>query len=297
MTTPLPARDGIGPSAVWLPPGPWRTVLDFLVERFHAIDAPTWMARMAKGEVVDADGNRLAPDSPYRSRVRLYYYREIEGEPVVPFEEHVLHRDAHLLVVDKPHFLPVMPAGRFLAESLLVRLKRRLKLDCLAPIHRLDRDTAGLVLFSIRPESRRAYHALFERREVRKTYHALAAWRPDLAFPIMRRSRLVEGEPFFLMRETEGPPNAETRVEVLAVRGARALYRLTPVTGRKHQLRVHMAALGMPIEGDPLYPRRAAVAQDDYARPLRLLAKELEFTDPLTGTRRCFVSPRTLPAR
>lgn len=294
MRAPLPARNGVGPSSVWLPEGPWATVLDFLVERFPQIGAVMWIARMTNGDVVDEKGTRLPPDCAYRGGIRIFYYREIEAEPPIPFEETVLYRDEHLLVVDKPHFLPVMPAGRFLRETLLVRLKQKLKLDFLVPIHRLDRETAGIVLFSTRPDSRGAYHALFERREVRKTYHALAAWRPELAFPIIRRSRLAEGEPFFLMRETDGEPNAETRIEVLAVRGEVALYRLTPVTGRKHQLRVHMAALGLPIINDSLYPRPMPAGEDDYSRPLQLLAKSLAFTDPLTGAPREFESGRAL---
>lgn len=229
--------------------------------------------------------------------MRLYYYREVESEPAIPFEETVLHRDEHLLVVDKPRFLPVVPAGRFLQETLLARLKRRLGLELLVPIHRLDRETAGLVLFSTRPETRAAYHALFERREVRKTYLALAPWRPELSFPLVRRSRLVEGEPFFRMRETAGEPSAETRIDVLEVRGDDALYRLTPLTGRKHQLRVHMAALGIPIYDDRLYPGPADIAPDDHSRPLRLLAQTLAFADPLTGAPRSFTSRRALSSR
>ncbi len=287
-------RDGVGPSSVWLPEGPWTTVLEFLVERFPGIGAGTWTARMAKGDVVDDRGTRLPPDAPYRSGFRLYYYREVEAEPAIPFEEAVLHRDEHLLVVDKPHFLPVVPAGRFLRETLLARLKRKLGLDFLAPIHRIDRETAGLVLFSTRPETRAAYHALFERREVRKTYHALAAWRPELAFPIVRRSRLVEGEPFFRMRETDGEPNTETRIEVLEVRGNLALYRLAPVTGRKHQLRVHMAALGIPVLNDRLYPRLLPDRGDDHSKPLKLLAISIAFIDPLTQAARQFESRRLL---
>lgn len=294
MSAPLPERNGIGPSSVWLPQGTWSTVLDFLVERFPDIGAATWAARMTNGGVVDAQGNRLAPDAPYRGDVRLYYYREVEAEPTIPFEETVLHRDEHLLVADKPHFLPVAPAGRFLRETLLARLKQKLKVDFLVPIHRIDRETAGIVLFSIRPESRAAYHSLFERRQVRKTYHALAPWRPDLAFPITCRSRLVEGEPFFRMRETDGEPNSQTIIDLLERRGDVALYRLTPVTGRKHQLRVHMASLGIPIISDSLYPRLTPDRSDDYSRPLQLLAKALAFTDPLTGATRELESPRAL---
>lgn len=297
MSPPLPPRDGVGPSSVWLPAGSWGTVLEFLAHRFADVEATTWMARMGKGEVVDGEGARLSPDCPYRSGVRLYYYRELEAEPRIPFEETVLYQDEHLLVVDKPHFLPVTPAGRFLHETLLVRLKRKLGLDFLVPIHRVDKETAGVVLFSIQPESRAAYHSLFERREVRKTYDALAGVGPAARFPLTYRSRLVPGRPFFLMQEAQGQPNAETRIELLEIRGDVALYRLTPVTGRKHQLRVHMAALGLAIINDPFYPRLLPSKGDDFASPLQLIARAIAFTDPLTRASRYFESGRALCGR
>jgi tRNA pseudouridine32 synthase/23S rRNA pseudouridine746 synthase len=294
MTAPLPLREGIGPSSVWLPAGSWKTVLQFLTARFAAIDAATWAARMARGEVVDASGTPLAPDCAYRSGMRIYYYRDVGAEAPIPFEETVLHRDDELLVVDKPHFLPVTPAGRYLRETLLVRLKRRLQLDYLAPLHRIDRETAGLVLFSIRPATRGAYHALFQRRAVTKTYEALAGVAPALRFPLTRRSRIDAGDPFFLMREVDGAANTETDIELLDSGAAIARYRLTPRTGRKHQLRVHMAALGIPILNDPFYPRLLAHKDDDYTRPLQLLARRLAFRDPLSGAAREFESARSL---
>jgi len=294
MTAPLPLREGVGPSSIWLPAGSWRTVLEFLVARFAAIDAATWTARMERGEVQDEHGVRLAPDCAYRSGVRIYYYREAGTEAPIPFEETVLYRDDDLLVVDKPHFLPVTPAGRFLHETLLVRLKRKLRLEYLVPIHRLDRETAGVVLFSIRPESRGAYHALFQQRAVTKTYEALAGVAPALRFPLTRRSRIDAGEPFFLMQEVAGAANAETDIELLESGSGIGRYRLTPRTGRKHQLRVHMAALGIPILNDPFYPRLLPCKGDDYTRPLQLLARRLAFTDPLTGAARQFESGRSL---
>lgn len=297
MSAPLPTRNGVGPSSIWLPAGPWATVLEFLAARFAAVGAATWMARMSKGDVVDGAGTRLSPHCSYRSGVRLYYYRELAAEPPIPFEESVLYRDEHLLVADKPHFLPVMPAGRFVQETLLVRLKRKLRLDFLVPLHRIDKETAGVVLFSTRPESRGAYHAVFERRQVRKTYEALAGALPGSLGPITYRSRLIAGHPFFLMKEADGASNAETRVEMLETLGALARYRLTPLTGRKHQLRVHMAALGAPIVNDPFYPRLLPGKADDFSRPLQLLARAIAFTDPLTGAPRQFQSARALAKR
>ncbi|MBI3898256.1 MAG: RluA family pseudouridine synthase [Gammaproteobacteria bacterium] len=294
MIAPLPARDGVSPSAVWLPDGAWRTMLEFLVDRFTDIAAATWIARMQKGLVVDENGTPIDCNTPYRSGLRLYYYRELDTEASIPFTETILYQDDHIVVVDKPHFLPVIPSGRFLHETLLVRLKRKLRLDYLAPIHRIDRETAGLVLFCITPNSRGHYQSLFQRREVTKTYHALARLRPDLSFPRVHRSRMVEGQPFFRMQETAGEPNSETHIELIEARGELALYQLTPVTGRKHQLRVHMASLAIPIMNDAFYPQLLTRDQDDFSRPLQLLAKAIAFTDPLTGAARQFASQQAL---
>lgn len=269
-------------------------MLEFLTTRFSAIPPAVWIARMARGDVLDDNGNRLAPDCPYRSGVRLYYYRESPAEPRIPFVETVLYRDEHLLVVDKPHFLPVTPSGRFLQETLLVRLRHQFQCDCLAPLHRIDRETAGIVLFSTRRESRGAYHTLFARHQVHKVYHAVAATPPPIALPLIHRSRLVEGDPFFVMCETDGPPNTQTHIDLLRAGDAAALYQLAPLTGRKHQLRVHMASLGIPILNDPLYPQLQPRADDDYSRPLQLLAKSIAFTDPLTGAARHFESRQVL---
>lgn len=249
---------------------------------------------MAQGDVVTEQGQRLTPLSPYQSHIRLYYYREVPNEPHIPFDEVVLFQDEHLVVVDKPHFLPVMPSGGYLAETVLVRLKRRLNIDTLVPIHRIDRDTAGLVMFSKQPASRAAYHTLFSQRAVKKSYEAIARWRDDLALPLTRESRIVEADHFMLQHEASGAPNAITHIDVLEVRGARARYQLNPVTGRRHQLRVHMAALGVPIEGDGLYPVLTPEGQIDYVHPLQLLAKRIEFVDPVSGQSRRFESTRQL---
>lgn len=301
MNPPLPIIDGVSPSSQWLPAGPWKTILDFLNERFPGVATNTWMMRMAKGEVVDEAGLRLTPGSGYRPGACIFYYRELESEESIPFEEHVLYQDEHLLVVDKPHFLPVIPAGRFLHETLLVRLKKKWKLAHLVPIHRLDRETAGLVLFSTNPATRGDYAALFRNRRVRKLYDALAPAHPDGSFPMSRRSRIVMGEPFFRMKEVEGEPNSETHIEAVEkVEGetpSATLYRLAPVTGRKHQLRLHMSALGIPILNDRLYPE-LSVAQhrdsEDFSSPLKLLAKSISFEDPLTGREHFFESGRVL---
>lgn len=292
----LPTRDGVGPSCVALPAGTWPTIADFLADRLPRVTRDEWVGRMLRGEVVDAQGAAVRPETPYRAHIRIYYYRSLPAEERIPFDETVLYQDDYLVAVDKPHFLPVTPSGRYVQETLLVRLKRKLGIDTLAPMHRIDRDTAGLVLFTIQPPTRDRYQALFRDRAVAKRYEAIAPWRADLALPMVYRSRLAEGTSFMKMCETAGEPNAETAIALLEVQGELARYGLQPVTGQKHQLRAHMAALGMPIVNDRIYPvlYPDVVAGQDYSRPMQLLAKSVEFIDPISGRLRQFESRRSL---
>ena len=286
----LPTRDGVGPSCVSLPAGHWPTFTDFLVERFPAITREIWRQRMESGLVADEFGERVTAQRPYRGHLRLYYYRALPAEPRIPFEATVLYQDAHLVVADKPHFLPVTPSGHYLQETLLVRLKNLLQIDTLTPIHRIDRETAGLVLFSVAPSERDAYQGLFRQHAITKHYEAIAPWDAGLAFPMVRKTRLVEDALFFRQCEVDGEANSETHIDVLQTSGARARYALSPVTGKKHQLRVHMQALGLPILNDRIYPQLEVTPPDDYAAPLQLLAKSIAFTDPVTGQARQFES-------
>jgi tRNA pseudouridine32 synthase / 23S rRNA pseudouridine746 synthase len=301
----LPTKNGVGPSVVGLPKDeskqgrtPWITITDFLADRFPAIPRATWLQRMADGDVEDEFGKPVTPERPYQGHIRVYYYRDLEVEEHIPFDEVILHQDEHLIVVDKPHFLPVTPSGKYLQETVLVRLKRKLGLDDLVPIHRIDRDTAGLVLFSVQPATRDAYQALFRDRAVHKTYEAIAPWRADLTFPLTRHSRIVEdkseGRGFMTQTEVEvtanAPLNALTHIDVLEVKGSLARYQFKPVTGKRHQLRVHMHALGIPIEGDGIYPVLTPEGQIDYDNPLQLLAKAIEWVDPITERVRQFES-------
>lgn len=286
--------DGTPCSRLQLPRGAWATVFDALCERFPAIDRATWRNRFARGRVLDATGQPLGMDAAYRVGMEVRYFREVRDEPVIPFEAPLLHVDEHLVVVDKPHFLPVTPAGGFVRQTVLARLVEQLGNPELVPLHRIDRGTAGLVLFSANPATRSAYQALFRERHIRKQYEALAPPLPELVFPQVRRSRLVRGEPFFRMREVDGEANSESRIDVIE-RGVDAWrYALEPVTGRKHQLRVHMAALGAAIANEGFYPVLREEGADDYDRPLKLLARSLRFVDPLSGRERVFESRRRL---
>ena len=300
----IPTRHGIPASCVSLPAlasPPWASVLDFLHHRMPIICRATWLQRMAQGLVLTESGVALPPDASYQGGTRVYYYRDVPAEAVVPFEETVLFQDAHLVLADKPHFLPVTPGGRYVQQTLLARLQQRLGLPDLAPLHRIDRETAGLVVFSVRPQDRDAYQRLFRERQIDKVYEAIAPVNPALQWPQTRRSHILEmEEAFYKMREAaphEGlPDNSETRIHLLEQRGPWGRYRLEPVTGKRHQLRVHMNALGLPLLGDQFYPevKRGPGEWEDFAEPLRLLARGMAFTDPVTSMRRAFESGLSL---
>lgn len=293
---PLPDRDGLGPARVRLRGAAGRSgatrgesvsVLAELTERFGE-QAST---KVLAGEVFCADGTPVTPTTSLAPGAHVYLYRDLPDEVPVPFDVPILHRDDDLVVVDKPHFLATMPRGRHVAQTALVRLRRDLDLPELSPAHRLDRLTAGVLLFTTRRELRGRYQTLFAHGLVRKTYLARAAVDPGLELPTVLRSRIIKRRGHLQAVEESGEPNAETLVELI---GSEGLYRLTPRTGRTHQLRVHMASLGLPIRHDPLYPEVIDVGADDFSRPLALLAASLEFDDPLTGRLLKFTSPRSL---
>jgi tRNA pseudouridine32 synthase/23S rRNA pseudouridine746 synthase len=290
MKPPLPTVAGVGPSSRWLPPGRWRTVLEFFKEQYPRVDVEIWTTRMAKGEVIDECGRTVDSQTAYRVGACIFYYRELEIESRIPFVEQVLYQDDHILVADKPHFLPVIPSGRFLHQTLLVRLRNIYNLESLVPIHRLHRETAGVVLFSVNPKTRGHYTSLFRNRKVTKVYEAVAPSIDASRLPTIRRSRIVRGQPFFRMKEVPGAANSETQITYRLKVGRDSIYELIPLTGRKHQLRLHLAAVGIPIVNDKLYPEMTRVADDDFSSPLKLLAKSLSFACPLTGQQHYFES-------
>jgi tRNA pseudouridine32 synthase/23S rRNA pseudouridine746 synthase len=288
----------LNPSRAYLPklPDPPATILDHLDRRFPLVGREVWAERMSAGGVCFMDGTPVDPSTPYRHGATITYFREVASEPIIPFEETIVFRNEHILVADKPHFLPVVPTGPYVNQSLLARLQRRTGLRDLSPVHRLDLETAGLVLFSLQREGRNLYHRLFADESVEKRYRAVAAT-PDRITPPRDwnvENRLVPGEPWFRMQIGEGAANARTRVTLVDQRQGRGLFELTPHTGKKHQLRVHLASIGFPIMNDHFYPEVGPAPLWDYARPLQLLAWRLAFRDPVTGEAFSFESAREL---
>ncbi len=293
-------KNGISPSRVFLgnTDKTYVYVIDFLADRFPSVSKEEWLARIEQSLVLDQDGVPLPSDAPYSSNTYIYYYRQVDHEEPIPFEETIIYQDDHLLIADKPHFLPVTPGGHYLQETLLVRLKNKTGLQNLSPIHRIDRETAGLVAFSKSALDRNLYQALFRERAVEKEYEAIAPYRDDLShqFPIHYQSRLEESEVFIQMHEVSGEANSDTVIHLMEIKGLWAKYQLQLGSGKKHQLRVHMSALGIPIKNDLIYPKLQAHVKTghDFSQPLQLLAKELRFKDPITGLEHYFSSQQAL---
>lgn len=280
----------LNPCTFVLPHGQWPTVLDCLCDSFPAIHRQHWLSRFERELVLDNHRQPIRHDRPHQTGLRIYYFREIANEKEIPFYESILYMDEHLLVADKPHFLPVTPSGDYVSQTLLSRLIARFQNPELQPLHRIDRHTAGLVLFSVQKKTRGLYQALFRDQKIDKCYEAIAPALPQLSFPHTRATRIVRGDPFFLSQEVDGEVNAQTIIDVIEQRGDLCRYALQPVSGKKHQLRLHMAALGAPICNDALYPVVNDAIADDYEKPLQLLASEVTFVDPLSGTPRYFKS-------
>ncbi|MEV0679634.1 RluA family pseudouridine synthase [Actinosynnema sp. NPDC050436] len=286
----LPQRHGLDPARLRLPDeGPWTTIRDHLVARLPRVAPERIDALLAGGHVHDLAGP-VAPDAPFAPGTSVWFHRDLPDEVPVPFDIGVVHRDDALLVVDKPHFLATIPRGSHVVQTALVRLRQELGLPDLVPAHRLDRVTAGLVMFVVDPRLRGRYQTLFRDRLVHKEYEAIARHDPELELPRVVRSRIVKVKGVITAQEVDGPPNAETLVELLEHRDGWGRYRLTPATGRTHQLRLHLAGLGVPIRHDDFYPVLRDKPLDDFTNPLQLLAKELSFTDPVTGAERRFTS-------
>jgi len=297
-------RKGVSPSKVGIPANTHLSAIEFLVQRFPAIQREVWLQRFLEGGILNAGGINIGPNQSVLHETHLLYFRHVADEPTLPFKAQIIFQDEHLIVADKPHFMPVTPGGQYVQQSLLVQLKQDFNLPELSPIHRIDRETAGLVMFSVRAKDRNAYQQLFRLQQVQKTYEAIAGIPEssplNLVFPITYKSMMASDEQFFKMREltarecaTTDQSNSETWIDcVERISQALARYILKPVTGQRHQLRVHMNALGLPILGDRFYPhvKYQASEKDPLDQPLQLLAKTIAFLDPLTGTPRKFTS-------
>ncbi|SDB84759.1 tRNA pseudouridine32 synthase / 23S rRNA pseudouridine746 synthase [Acinetobacter marinus] len=295
-----PMRHGVSASQVFLPKldpkaNAIHTIYAFLCQQFPHISAQEWRERFDNQLIFDAQNQVLNVNTPYQPEQHIYYYRQLSHEINVPFAHEILFENEHLLVVDKPHFLTVSPTGQYVQQTLLTRLKQHSNNAGLTPIHRLDRETAGIILFSKVPETRHRYQQLFAERKVQKTYHAIAPFHPDIHFPCEVKAHLAKGEPFYTMQIlADQAENSCTLIDILEKDDEWAKYQLKPITGKQHQLRVHMHSLGLPLKNDPLYPIVKHSDKADFSQPLQLLAKRIEFIDPISHEKMMFESKRDL---
>lgn len=268
-----------------------QTVLEFLVQKFPHISPDIWLERAKNGKLHWQDGRLIDETSSYQAGAKVFYYREVPEETKIPFAEKILFQDAHLLIVYKPHFLPVTPSGNYVNECLVHRLRIKTGIADICPAHRLDRETAGVMLFSVNPKTRHLYHELFKLKQIAKSYHALAELSPSVIKQISQqglpliwqvKNRLAKANPSFTMQIIDGEPNSHSVIKLIAVKQNIGLFELSPITGKTHQLRVHMQSLGMPLVNDRFYPILQPKAVDNYNQPLQLLAYQLRFIDPVT---------------
>jgi tRNA pseudouridine32 synthase / 23S rRNA pseudouridine746 synthase len=276
----------------------WANLYEFLCWKFPRIEPQIWQQRLLDGKVYWFGGEPVTAATPFSPSRRLCYFREVSSEPQIPFVEDVVYQDEHLLVACKPHFLPVIPGGEYIHQCLLERLRSKYQLPDLVAVHRLDRETAGLVLFSKQANSRADYYQLFASGQIEKSYLAVANIPAQLdATPGQQwqvNNRLDKAQPRFLMQQVDGEVNARSSIELLQRSGDLGLFKLTPHTGKTHQLRVHMQGLGMPLLHDKYYPQLLPKTELDFSQPLQLLAAQLRFTDPLSGEVRAFSTTRRL---
>ena len=274
---------------------PYPALLAFLTRRFPKISEQIWVERITTGKVLTEEGDPVTLDTAYMPNSRLFYFREVPEEPVIPFQEEILFNNDHLMVACKPHFLPVNPGGPYVRETLLGRLKEKTGNPFLSPINRIDRATAGLVLISTNEATRGLYQQLFMQGLVRKTYEAVTDFPHDSGErEWLVENRIEQGEPWFRIQICAGAVNARSQFRLLEVIGSQARFQLFPLTGKKHQLRIHLSELGFPIVNDRCYPELLPETADDFDRPLRLLSRKIEFRDPVTGKEMSFASERNL---
>ena len=285
------------PSVVTMPPveKPYPSILEFLTQRFPRVGSDCWQQRISAGKVLNADHSPISAVTEYHPHNRLYYFREVEQERQIPFTEAILFQNDHLLVACKPHFLPVIPGGGSVNECLLNRLRKSTGNNVLTPLHRIDRETAGIVMFSVNRATRGLYSRLFATGMIDKSYQALAEYRQDSEQGEWAvENRIVKGDPWFRMRVVPGTPNSCSKIRLQEVGEGIARFDLFPVTGKTHQLRIHMSGLGFRILNDRYYPDLQPEQADDFEKPLQLLAKTVRFRDPISGSDMEFSSERVL---
>ncbi|MBU0991874.1 MAG: pseudouridine synthase [Proteobacteria bacterium] len=285
------------PSIVTLPDinKPFPSILEFLKSRFEYVPGHIWRHRIECGKITDEFGTPITFKTRYTPNTRLMYFREVDHEPVIPFKETIIFQNDHLIASVKPHFLPVIPGGPYVNECLLYRLRQQTGMENLSPIHRIDRETAGIVLFSVNRETRGAYQLLFDTGQVEKTYEAIGGlpFTPTQTDWIIQ-GKIEKGTPWFRMHETSGAVNAKTVIHLLETRADQGRYRIHPQTGKKHQIRIHMCRICPGIKNDRYYPELQSESDPDFSKPLKLLAKEISFRDPLTKTSLTFRSTQNL---
>jgi tRNA pseudouridine32 synthase/23S rRNA pseudouridine746 synthase len=276
---------------------PYPSILEFLTRRFPNIASSCWQQRINAGKVRDEEHTPITMETEYLPHKRLRYFREVAQERLIPFTEKILFQNEHLLVACKPHFLPVIPGGGYVNECLLNRLRFKTKNHDLVPLHRIDRETAGIVMFSVNKATRGLYSRLFAEGMIDKCYQALAEYCQETQQSDWTvENRIVKGEPWFRMMATPGQPNSCSKIRLVAVNGTLARFDLFPITGKTHQLRIHMSGLGFRILNDRYYPDLQPVQADDFEKPLRLVAKTVRFRDPVSGKNMEFHSERELPS-
>ncbi|GAA4356089.1 pseudouridine synthase [Kangiella marina] len=289
------------PSFIQLPDSDnYATVIDFLVSHFPHISKQTWLQRAANGKLFWKDGASIAIDTQYQANRLVGYYREVVAEPKIPFEETIIESNSHFIIAHKPPFLPVMPGGVFVNECLQERLIKRTGIKALQAVHRLDRDTSGLVLLSTNPDTRHQYHQLFADRTISKRYQAVSNLKSSESIvgkTWQVKNYLRRSVPQFLFENCEDSNEgqyAESHIQCIEQSAKKALFTLSPLTGRTHQLRLHMMSIGFSIENDRFYPTLQPKQPDNYQQPMQLHAKSLAFTDPISGKALEFHSPFSL---
>lgn len=292
------------PSKVTLPPDEsFKTVLDFLTRKFPHVSKQEWSGRILEGSVVWSDQSPVTLNCPYQPLKTVWYYREVRDEPSIPCNEQIIESNDEYLIAYKPHFLPVMPGGQFVNECLQQRLIKTTGNSDLQAVHRLDRDTAGLVLFSVNPETRNLYHQLFSEQKISKFYQAISdtGSSEDITQKEWHiKNYITRSKPSFRFQNVESPSThkntqyAESIIRCIQQSGQKALFELKPITGRTHQLRLHMMHIGYPITNDRFYPRLRPKAADNFDQPLQLLASEISFIDPVSKEHKHYSSPSTL---